>query len=208
MMPTMGVQWLDTWKISRKCPAELPLLDNDERVRFCAQCGQNVYNLSAMTRVDAEALLRLREGKICTSFYRRADGSIVTSDCSVDLVKVRWRAPRAASIAAGALLAVGMAFAAPVSGVVKDAAGTALEGATVTLVHRKSGKKVETRTDSQGRFLVVQVDEGSYRLEFASPGFAKLAKELTVRKTKSPEIEATLLVGSVGGPEEISLRKD
>jgi hypothetical protein len=52
----------------------------DDRVRFCSECRKNVYNLSAMTGVEAEALLIRHEGQICKRFYRREDGAVLTAD--------------------------------------------------------------------------------------------------------------------------------
>jgi hypothetical protein len=57
----------------------------NERVRFCGQCSLNVYNLSSMTRADAEHLIARTEGRLCVRFYRRRDGSIITKDCPVGL---------------------------------------------------------------------------------------------------------------------------
>jgi hypothetical protein len=56
-----------------------------DRVRFCGQCSLNVYNLSALTRLDAESLVARTEGRLCVRFYRRSDGSIITKDCPVGL---------------------------------------------------------------------------------------------------------------------------
>jgi hypothetical protein len=55
----------------------------DERVRFCGLCRKNVYNLSALSREAAERLIEERQGKLCALLYRRADGTVLTSDCPV-----------------------------------------------------------------------------------------------------------------------------
>lgn len=65
-----------------------------DRVRFCSQCQLNVFNLSAMSRDQAEALLVGTEGRLCVRFYRRRDGSILTQDCPVGLRKLKQRASR------------------------------------------------------------------------------------------------------------------
>jgi hypothetical protein len=62
-----------------------------ERVRFCGQCSLNVYNLSNMTRAEAEHLIARTEGRMCVKFYRRRDGSIITKDCPVGLRAVGRR---------------------------------------------------------------------------------------------------------------------
>ena len=56
------------------------------RVRyFCHHCRLNVYNLSAMSREDAETMIRGREGRLCVRFFRRADGTMIIQDCPIGL---------------------------------------------------------------------------------------------------------------------------
>ena len=56
-------------------------MEGDDRVRFCDECGLNVYNLSAMTEDAALKLVEEREGRLCVRFYQREDGTVLTSDC-------------------------------------------------------------------------------------------------------------------------------
>lgn len=74
---------LNNLKIASPCNAEWDNMIGDDRVRFCGQCNLNVYNLSGMSRSEAERLIIEREGKLCVRFYTRADGTIITSDCPV-----------------------------------------------------------------------------------------------------------------------------
>jgi hypothetical protein len=76
----------------------------DERVRFCAQCSLNVYNLSDMTRREAEGLLALSEGRLCVRFYRRSDGTILTRNCPVGLRAIKRRVSKTASATLSALV--------------------------------------------------------------------------------------------------------
>jgi hypothetical protein len=64
-------------------------MEGTDRVRFCQSCAKNVYNLSAMSQSEAEQLITEAEGKLCVSFYRRADGTILTDNCSVGMKIVR-----------------------------------------------------------------------------------------------------------------------
>ena len=75
----------------------------DERVRFCAQCELNVFNLSAMTRAEAEHLIAGAESRLCVRFYRRRDGSIITQDCPIGLRALKLRASRIRRAVAAAL---------------------------------------------------------------------------------------------------------
>jgi hypothetical protein len=63
----------------------------DERVRFCGQCRQNVYNVEAMSRVEARRLIAAREGRVCVRVLRRPDGTVVTADCWARLRAARRR---------------------------------------------------------------------------------------------------------------------
>jgi len=67
------------------------LTAGDERIRFCGQCEKNVYNVVAMTRVEADQLIREKEGDLCIRLHKRADGTVITSDCPVGLEKERLR---------------------------------------------------------------------------------------------------------------------
>jgi hypothetical protein len=51
----------------------------------------NVYNLSDMTKLEAENLLTVSEGRLCVRFYRREDGTVLTADCPVGLRAARLR---------------------------------------------------------------------------------------------------------------------
>ena len=66
-------------------------MTGDERARFCGQCQKNVYNLSAMTRGQIEALIHEKEGKFCGRFYRRPDGRMLTADCPSRIRRIRAR---------------------------------------------------------------------------------------------------------------------
>lgn len=62
-------------------------MSGGEQKRFCGQCSKNVYNISRMTKDEAESLLR--GGNACIRLYRRKDGTIITEDCPVALRKLR-----------------------------------------------------------------------------------------------------------------------
>lgn len=82
---------LNNIKIASPCSADWNRMDGDDRKRYCGDCKLNVYNLSGMTKYDAEHLLRMSEGRLCVRYYQRADGSILTQDCPVGWAKVKQR---------------------------------------------------------------------------------------------------------------------
>jgi hypothetical protein len=78
-------------RIAAPCNAEWKWMYGNDRVRFCGQCSQNVFNLSEMTTEEAEDLIRRTDGRLCVRFYRRKDGTILTSNCPVGLQAIRHR---------------------------------------------------------------------------------------------------------------------
>lgn len=97
---------LENLKIASPCPADWNAMSGDERKRFCGDCKKNVYNLSGMTRYDAENLLRNSEGEMCVRYFQRADGTILTADCPVGWAKVRDRLTIFATAALSMVLAI------------------------------------------------------------------------------------------------------
>ena len=98
---------LDAMDVASPCTADWEAMDGNDTVRFCGECRKNVYNLSHMTRREAEQVVREHEGHVCVRFYRRHDGTLLTRDCPVGLRAIRRRiARRLAGVAAmiGAIL--------------------------------------------------------------------------------------------------------
>lgn len=92
-------------KVSSPCKARWENMVGDQQVRFCTDCGENVYNLSELSDDQAEALLREKQEKLCAFFYRRSDGTILTKDCpsrARDAVHRRRSAIAVGVVAAGA----------------------------------------------------------------------------------------------------------
>jgi hypothetical protein len=97
---------LEKIEIATPCKADWNQMSGDERVRFCGLCRLNVYNLSGMSRADAEALVKKSEGKVCVRLFKRPDGTVLTQDCPIGIRiarKVRRSVAFAAATIAGAL---------------------------------------------------------------------------------------------------------
>jgi len=88
---------LDNVRVAAPCNVDWDNMYGNERVRFCDQCQLNVYNLSEMTKVEAERLIGSAEGRLCVRFYRRRDGSILTQNCPVGLRALKKRLSRVAN---------------------------------------------------------------------------------------------------------------
>ena len=81
---------------------------NDERVRNCGDCKKDVFNLTDMTRDEAEALIVAKAGNLCVRYFQRHDGTILLADCTVG-AKRRRRRKLVVIAGATALLAGGVA---------------------------------------------------------------------------------------------------
>jgi hypothetical protein len=98
-----ALELLSQIRIASPCHADWDEMTGDDRVRFCGLCEKNVYNLSALTSEQAVSLIREKEGRLCTRFFQRADGTMLTADCPVGvhhrIQKKRRLATLAASLA-------------------------------------------------------------------------------------------------------------
>jgi hypothetical protein len=83
-------------------------MEGDEKVRFCSGCQQHVYNLSAMDVEEAAARVAEHSDDLCVRFFRRADGTLLTQDCSVGVEKKRRE--RRAAVKTIAILAVSAVY--------------------------------------------------------------------------------------------------
>lgn len=97
---------LNNIKIASPCSADWDQMSGDERKRFCGECKLNVYNLSGMTRTEAEDLIAGTEGRLCVRFYRRTDGTVLTKDCPVGWAAVKRRVSRIATAAASMVFGI------------------------------------------------------------------------------------------------------
>jgi hypothetical protein len=82
---------LDQIEVATPCRASWEQMRGNDSVRFCQTCAKNVYNLSAMTRTEAESLVQAKAGNLCVRFYQREDGTLLTDDCPVGMRLVRRR---------------------------------------------------------------------------------------------------------------------
>lgn len=83
---------LEGLRIASPCKASWEDMTGDDRVRHCASCDKDVYNVAGMTRAEATRMMheRLPEG-VCIRMFKRADGTVLTADCPVGERKKRVR---------------------------------------------------------------------------------------------------------------------
>lgn len=104
-------------RVAAPCTADWNAMQGDERVRECAKCAKRVFNLSNMTRDEAEALIVAKEGRLCVRYFQRRDGTIILKDCEVGVSGRRKR--RLIAAGAAALLAGGAGAALTLRGTVR-----------------------------------------------------------------------------------------
>lgn len=91
-------------KIASPCHARWEDMTGDEHRRFCAHCQKQVYSFSSLSAVAVAELVQAREGKLCARFYRRRDGTMLTTDCPVGARKASLRLQGLLTLAAGLLV--------------------------------------------------------------------------------------------------------
>jgi hypothetical protein len=209
-------------RVASKCTADWEEMLGAERVRFCPQCSLNVYDLSAMTRREAEELIATREGRLCARLYRRADGTVLTRDCPVGLRAVVHRVSRLAGAALSAMMSVSFAAAQDpqhnppplmqialahsspsqvsptqdtgIAFTVVDQVGAVIANAKVRMVNRSTQEEVHGKTDENGQLKFASLAVGEYQTTIESPGFAAYKKRLVMKQGKLVEKEVVLKV--------------
>jgi TonB family protein len=89
-MPT-PTNYLDKIQVASPCAVTWKSMTGDDASRHCDSCNLQVYNISEMTKQEAENFLArsIPKGRVCAKFYRRKDGTILTDDCPHGLRALR-----------------------------------------------------------------------------------------------------------------------
>lgn len=218
---------LDHVQVAKPCPASWEEMKGNDSVRFCSQCQLNVYNLSALTKLEAERLITQSEGRLCVKFYRRADGRILTQDCPVGLRAFRKRVSKIAATAFSTLLSLltgnaveritfaqdsilpsskarierkgASVIGASIEGVVVDALQDAIAKAQVTLTHQQTKRESVVVASEAGKFKFQGLESGKYTLKVTSLGFSTLTQtNIMLGESELIEINIKLEVGTMG----------
>lgn len=97
---------LDVIQVAEPCHESWDQMTGDDRMRYCQGCRKHVYNLSAMSRTDAERLVCEAAGSLCVRFARGGDGVVQTLEYRAPTKRPRgWKFWTAVSTAAAALMA-------------------------------------------------------------------------------------------------------
>src|SRR5579872_772125 len=200
---------LQNIRIASPCAVNWESMAGDERARHCGECNLNVYNLSAMTRGEAEELLLRREGRLCVRYYQRADGTILTQDCPRGLRAAAQRLTRIAAAALAALMTVVSVVAqtaskngqqqtesdAKATGIsikVTDRQGGKISHAIIKLKKGTELKAIYRKTDANGVLKLTGLASGVYALSVQSGGYIAANRTITLQDGQIARVHINL----------------
>jgi hypothetical protein len=203
---------LENVRVAAPCPTSWEQMAGDDRIRHCGECELNVYNLSDMTRTEAEQLLATHEGRLCVRFYRRADGTIITRNCPRGLEALVRRVSRMGGAALTAVMAVmpvlAQSHARPnppdqtenkdaqlgLDVTVVDPTGALVPNAKVSLCRCKDKVANNIGTDASGVARFRNLPKGSYEIGVQAPGFKKNQQMVRIRKVEQLQVKLQIAV--------------
>jgi hypothetical protein len=159
---------LDHLTVAAPCNVGWDNMVGSERVRFCGQCSLNVYNLSAMSKGEAERLVSQTEGRLCVRYYRRADGTILTKNCPIGLRALKRRLSRIASASISAVLSFFAGILA-VTGLHERAQFPAMQIPAATQGAIEPTEKLPERSLFMGKYTAPEQSMGKVFLGEAGP---------------------------------------
>jgi ankyrin repeat protein len=213
---------LDRVSIEKPCTADWDKMFGNDAVRFCEHCAKRVHNLSAMTRRDAERLVKKSNGNLCIRYHTNKNKKILVRDAPVQITRLGRRVSQfAASVFTAALsvssvAAQGGARIAPevnstevvqtqqsekktaangaalIKGTIYDINKAVVPGAAISLLDSADNVIFQTVTNEEGVYEISFMSAGSYKLRVESPGFTTHFTEISLRDTDERIIDATL----------------
>jgi hypothetical protein len=115
--------------------------------------------------------------------------SIASEQAATDIEPVK---PRVVTTSTG--------YNAVITGTVLDPHGAVITGATITVTRDVGTNSVETQSDSEGRFVLRNLEAGVYELRVQASGFqSMIISSIVVRSSTSVQVEVVLKVGEVFG---------
>ncbi len=100
----MKTRKLDRLTIPKPCSSDWKMMLGDEKKRFCSECNKYVYDISKLTRTQAEALVASKQGQLCARLTRQPDGKVITEDMRPGVQLLGRRASPIASAVITAIL--------------------------------------------------------------------------------------------------------
>src|SRR5262249_6807110 len=197
---------LDSVYVAAPCPARWEQMAGDDRVRHCAECKLSVYNLSEMTKLEAERLIASREGRLCVRFFRRADGTILTKNCPRGPRAATERISRIATTVLSAMMTATQVFAqSPAANsqsqtesksgefgldvTVVDPTSALIPNAQIVLCRCKDKLSFSASTDATGAAVFRGLAKGDYEIRVSAKGFKPVRQTVTVKKMAQLQVK-------------------
>jgi len=226
---------LNSVAVKTPCTQDWNLMYGNDEVRFCEHCVKHVHDLSAMTRKEAEKFAAASNSSVCVRYIRRPDGNIQTASDRLYQISGR-ASRLAAGVFGASLSLASSAYAQEtvlvplpvrgqavstdtpkietqranvndaIFGTVSDPMGAVVPGAEVILTDQKTGATQTVRSDSEGYYSFTTVEEGTYKLEFKSPGFTtRIIENIGYKARSNAKFDVTLDVGAIMGDMMVSI---
>jgi hypothetical protein len=212
---------LDKIKIASPCSADWDQMLGNEQVRFCKNCNINVYNISNMSKKQAEFLISNKEGRLCATFYRRTNGTILTQNYPARILNIKRLVIKVVGVAFTMLLSFNITSygqitsktneqslktsiftknsPSSIAGRIYDETEAVINGAEIILINEANEKTISTTSDEYGKYKISILEPGLYTMKVEYPGFVRFAKtHIIVRRNKDLQIHALLRVPVVG----------
>jgi hypothetical protein len=194
----------------------------DERMRHCAECNLNVYNLSAMTEQQIQELIAGSRGKrLCARFYRRTDGTVLTQDCPWSLRALKRKVSRLAAAVLTAIMGVTVAMArnkprpatcecsqsqqkdSGIKLIAVDQHGAVIPKAQITLEGKSIKEPIAGVTGPSGEWSQTKLTAGRYKVTVKAQGFSTFNNVVEVRDGTLLALKVKLPVAAVNTTIEV-----
>jgi hypothetical protein len=188
----------------------------DERVRHCAECNLNVYNLSAMTERQVQELIaRSRGNRLCARLYRRADGTVLTQDCPWSFRVLTRKISRLAAAVLAAIMGVTVAMArnkprsatcecsqkqqkgSGIKLIVVDQHGAVIPKAEISVEGKSIQVPIAGVTGPSGEWIQPKLTAGRYKVTIKTQGFETFSSVVEVRDGTLLGLKVKLPVAAV-----------
>lgn len=213
---------LSNLHIASPCPADWEKMVGDERVRHCAECNLNVYNLSAMAERQVQELIAGSRGKrLCARLYRRADGTVLTQDCPWSLRVLTRKISRVAVAVLTAVMGVTVAMArnkprpatcecsqsqqkdSGIKLIVVDQHGAVIPKAEITVEGKSIKEPVAGVTGPSGEWSQPKLAADRYKVTVKAQGFRTFNSVIEVRDGMMLAVKVKLPIAAVNTTVEV-----
>lgn len=213
---------LNNLRIASPCPADWEKMVGDERMRHCSECNLNVYNLSAMTERQVQELIANSRGKrVCTRFYRRADGTVLTQDCPWSLRVLTRKVSRLGTALLTALMSVTVAMGkskpqtatcecsqsqqkdSGIKLIVVDQRGAVIPRAEIAVEGKSFRDPIAGVTGPSGEWSQAKLTPGHYRVTVKAQGFRTFNSVIEIRDGILLALKVKMPVAAVNTTVEV-----